>query len=115
MIYVMLNEMVFRVSDNQLHADDSWRFVLKRHISYFGDEEGLRGLMAHIGEVNPFHQRLITLAGSFGEDGPREPFGSWEYVEPEFRDLIGKMTSLDPTRRITARQALGHCWFGRSA
>jgi serine/threonine protein kinase len=32
-------------------------------------------------------------------------------VEPEFRDLIVKMTNLDPTMRITARQALEHPWF----
>lgn len=36
-------------------------------------------------------------------------------MEPEFRDLNGRMTSLDPRRRITARQALQHCWFDQSA
>jgi serine/threonine protein kinase len=41
----------------------------------------------------------------------RQPFGKWQYVEPEFRDLIVKMTNLDPTMRITARQALEHPWF----
>ncbi|KAI1940080.1 hypothetical protein LOZ66_002515 [Ophidiomyces ophidiicola] len=43
MIYVMVNEMVFRVSDNQLEAADSWRYVLRRHISYFADEEASMG------------------------------------------------------------------------
>ncbi|EER45640.1 conserved hypothetical protein [Histoplasma capsulatum var. duboisii H88] len=113
MIYVMLNEMVFRVSDCELHVSDSWRYVLRRHISYFADEQGFTGLLEHIGESNPFHGRLITLAGDFTSESPREPFESWKYVEPEFRDLVGKMTNLDPTRRITARQALEHCWFSQ--
>ncbi|CEL05752.1 hypothetical protein ASPCAL06867 [Aspergillus calidoustus] len=111
MIYVMLNEMVFRVLDNQLHASDTWRYVLQRHLSYFADEEGLAGLLKHIGEDNPFHERLIELASDFTSENPRQPFGSWTYGESEFRDLVGKMTNLDPTRRITARQALEHPWF----
>ena len=114
MIYVMLNEMVFRVRDSELHASDSWRYVLRRHISYFADEQGFTGLLEHIGEANPFYGRLITLAGDFTSESPREPFESWKYVEPEFRDLVGKMTNLDPTRRITARQALEHCWFSQA-
>ncbi|OJJ42240.1 hypothetical protein ASPZODRAFT_155450 [Penicilliopsis zonata CBS 506.65] len=114
MIYFMLNEMVFHVHDSELHASDSWRYVLRRHISYFADEQGFTGLLEHIGEANPFHGRLITLAGDFTSESPREPFESWKYVEPEFRDLVGKMTNLDPTRRITARQALEHCWFSQA-
>ncbi|KAJ5594715.1 uncharacterized protein N7459_000923 [Penicillium hispanicum] len=114
MIYVMLNEMVFRVSDYQLHASDSWRYVLQRHISYFADEEGLAGFLKHIGEDNPLHGHLMTLASNFSSGNPREPFGSWNYVEPEFRDLVEKMTNLDPARRITAKQALEHCWFSQA-
>ncbi|EER39169.1 conserved hypothetical protein [Histoplasma capsulatum H143] len=114
MIYVMLNEMVFRVSDCELYASDSWRYVLQRHISYFADEQGLIGLLKHIGEDNPFHGRLIALAGDFNSGNPRMPFEAWEPVDPEFRDLVGKMTNLDPTRRITARQALEHSWFSQA-
>ncbi|KAL4876478.1 kinase-like domain-containing protein [Aspergillus karnatakaensis] len=76
MIYVMLNEMVFRVSDSQIHASDSWRYVLRRHVSYFANEEGFTGLLGHICADNPFHARLIELAGDFFEDNPRQPFGS---------------------------------------
>lgn len=78
MIYVMLNKMVFRVSDCELHASDSWRYVLRRHISYFADEQGLIGLLEHIGEDNPFHERLIALAGDFNSGNPRIPFEAWE-------------------------------------
>lgn len=48
--------MDFRVSDDQLHADDSWLHILKRHVSYFADDEGLTGLLEHIGEDNISHQ-----------------------------------------------------------
>jgi serine/threonine protein kinase len=115
MIYVMVNEMVFRVNDDQLNAADSWRYILPRHTSYFADEDGLNGLLQHIGEENAFYQRFIDLAGSFGPGNPRQPFECWEYVEDELRDLVGKMTNLDPRRRITAREALQHPWFSKTS
>lgn len=58
------------------------------------------GLLEHIGEENPFYERLIDLADSFGHGNPRQRFQRWSYVEPELRDLVGKMTNLDPTKRI---------------
>ncbi|KAJ9303049.1 hypothetical protein DTO271G3_423 [Paecilomyces variotii] len=115
MIYVMLNEMVFRVSDDQLKSADSWRYILRRHISYFADEDGFNGFLEHIGEENPFYKRLIDLANSFGAENPRQPFQRWSYVEPELRELVGKMTDLDPTKRITAREALQHRWFRQTS
>lgn len=114
MIYVMVNEMVFRVNDDQLKSTDSWRHILCRHISYFADEDGFNGFLEHIGKENPFYERLIDLASSFGPGNPMQPFHRWGYVEPELRDLVGKMTNLDPTKRITAREALQHRWFGEA-
>lgn len=110
----MINEMVLRVSDDQLKAADSWRYILRRHLSYFADEDGLNGFLEHIGEENPFYERLVALASSFTPENLRQPFESWDYVEPDLRDLVGKMTNLDPTRRITARQALEHRWFSQT-
>ncbi|KAJ5576816.1 hypothetical protein N7535_003742, partial [Penicillium sp. DV-2018c] len=86
-IYVMLNEMVFRVSDSQLTAPDSWRYILPRHVSYFADEQGLSGFLEHIGKDNPFHERLISIASNFTSDTSRQPFGCWEHVDPDLRDL----------------------------
>lgn len=54
MIYVMVNEMAFRVSDDELGSADSWRHILPQHISYFADEDGFNGFLDHIGEENPF-------------------------------------------------------------
>jgi serine/threonine protein kinase len=110
-IYVMLKTMGFWTGDDHatLSSDEeAWRHILRRHISYFADEDGFQGLLEHIGEENPFIERLVALAA---ELKPREPFGLWEYVDARFRDLIVKMTNLDPARRISAREVLEHPWF----
>lgn len=97
----------------QLDSPDSWRYILRRQISYFGDVEGLQGLVQHLGYDNPFSSRLVGLLDTFrGEDG-RQPLSEWQYGDADFRDLVGKMTNLDPARRITAREALEHPWFGK--
>ncbi|OBT51813.1 hypothetical protein VE04_08760 [Pseudogymnoascus sp. 24MN13] len=114
-IFVMLNNMVFRVSDSGLAASDSWRYILRRHISFFGDEDGFQGLLQWIGEENPFFERLIELASTFDAAEPRKPFATWHFVDTGFRDLVGKMTVLDPARRITAARALEHPWFAESS
>jgi serine/threonine protein kinase len=108
----MVNEIVFCVPDSQLNAEDSWRHILSRHISDFGDEEGVNGLLDHIGEESVFQQRLIDLVGAFGPENPRQPLETWSYLDLDLRDLIGKMTRLDPTKRITAKETLDHPWFG---
>lgn len=110
----MLNDMVLRASDDELAAEDSWRYVLRRQISFFGEEDGLKGLLKWIGEKNPFFQRLIALAESFDAANPRKPFEKWYFVDAQFRDLVCRMTTLDPARRITAREALEHPWFAHS-
>ncbi|KAJ8128801.1 hypothetical protein O1611_g4835 [Lasiodiplodia mahajangana] len=110
-IYVMLNDMVLRVSDEELHGGEAWRHILRRHISFFADEDGFKGLLRHIGEENVFFNRLIALAADFDAERPRKPFAMWDYVDAELRDLVVKMTNLDPAKRITAREALEHPWF----
>ncbi|XXH01874.1 hypothetical protein Hte_008236 [Hypoxylon texense] len=111
MIYVMLNEMVFLVSNDQLNAEDSWRYILRRHLSYFADRDGFNGFLQHIGEENPFYERVIALADDFPPGNRQQPFETWKDVDPIFKDLIVKMTRLDPALRITARDALSHPWF----
>lgn len=106
--------MVFRVSDSELAAGDSWRYIPRRHISFFGEEDGFQGLLEWIGEENPFYKRLIELAGTFDVAEPRKPFATWHFVDAGFRDLVGRMTVLDPAMRITAAQALEHLWFAES-
>ncbi|KAI0458482.1 kinase-like domain-containing protein [Xylaria acuta] len=114
MIYVMTNEMVFLVSDDQLNAEDSLQYILRRHLSYFVDRDGFNDLLQHLGEENPFYRRIIASTNDFPPGNCRQPFESWEHVDPIFRDLVAKMTRLDPALRLTAREALNHPWFGRT-
>lgn len=73
-IYVMLNHTVFRPTDEELNGDMAWWYILRRHISYFADEEGFQGLLRHVGQGNPFFERFIALAKDFGVEKPRKPF-----------------------------------------
>lgn len=109
-IYVMFQNMVFWPGDEAATSTsgEAWRPILYNHISYFADEDGFQGLLNHIGEKNDFFERFITIAP---EVKPRKPFSLWQNVDTDFRDLIVKMTNLDPARRITAREALEHPWF----
>ena len=43
---------------------------------------------------------------------PYKPFSKWpDIVDPSFRDLVLRLTNLDPVKRITAREALEHPWL----
>jgi serine/threonine protein kinase len=52
-----------------------------------------------------------VIAEGFSKEFPRAPFALWEGIDPAFKDLVGKMTNIDPKRRITAHEALSHQWF----
>lgn len=86
---------------------------LQRQVSYFGDQEGLNGLMKHVSDEEVNCQVLGMLWGERIEDYiPYKPFSDWPGVDDAaFKDLILGMTNLDPTKRVTARQALEHPWF----
>ncbi|KAI1749589.1 kinase-like domain-containing protein [Xylaria castorea] len=111
MIYVVTDRMVFHVGQDLLNAEDSWRHILRRHLSYFGDEDGFNGYMDHIGEENPVYDRMMGLMNDFLTGDGLQSFGYWVDIDPTFRDLIVKMTRLDPALRITAQQAIDHPWF----
>jgi len=91
---------------------------LQRHVSYFGNQEGLDGLLKHVqdsGDEQGSATNLLHMLWDKRAQKPHQPFASWPDVEDaEFRDVILKMMSLDPKRRITARQALEHPWFRES-
>lgn len=112
-IYVVLKWMPFKVPIEQLEAPDSWRHIIGKHIFFFGDDEGLRGLFRYLGSDNPFVDRIIEVADTFKTSNPRAPISVWRFGDEDFKDLLSKMTILDPTRRITAREALKHPWFSK--
>lgn len=87
---------------------------LQRLVSYFGDEEGLAGLMRHVGNEENNLQILSILWEERNEEYIQyKPFSEWpEAHEDEvFGDLIKGLMNLDPGKRITAAQALMHPWF----
>lgn len=110
----MLNEMVFYTGGEASSAQGHFSTILSRHISYFGDHDGFKGLLEHLGEDSPFTDRIINLATEFSVSNPRKPFQARHGVDVQFRDLVCKMTNLDPATRITARKALEHEWFKSS-
>ncbi|KAK4232712.1 kinase-like domain-containing protein [Achaetomium macrosporum] len=98
---------------NRASPEEQAELILRRHLSFFASEmEDFEGFIVyHGGDDNPFVKRLKELLCTFSEEEPRLPFGRWQQVDPQFRDLICKMTCMDPSRRITAREALQHPWF----
>lgn len=110
----MLKEMVFYTGEEESSDQESWRTILSRHISYFGDHEGFKGLLEHLGDDNPFTERIMELASKFSTLSPRKPFQERHGVDVQFRGLVGRMTNLAPAARITAREALHHEWFKSS-
>ncbi|PSN69711.1 putative serine/threonine protein kinase [Corynespora cassiicola Philippines] len=116
-IYAVLGRVIFGPDDEfQKHIAQGALAALirlQRQVSYFGCEEGLNGLMKHVGDEEVNCQILRTLWEERTEDYiPYEPFSNWPDVsDATFKNLIQKLMDLDPKRRITARQALEHPWF----
>jgi serine/threonine protein kinase len=69
--------------------------------------------MKHVGDDEVNCQVLRMLWEDRAEDNiPYEPFSDWPDVsDAAFKDLIRGMMNLNPTKRVTARQALEHPWF----
>jgi serine/threonine protein kinase len=106
----MNNTMIFKV--NHLPHEEAKHTMLTRHLSYFGDEEGLLGLLKLIGKENPFRNYLLGITRTMDK---RQPVHMWSHMDDEFKNLIIKMTNLDPAKRITAREALKHPWFAKES
>ncbi|KAL9110588.1 MAG: hypothetical protein Q9227_004946 [Pyrenula ochraceoflavens] len=116
-IYAVLGRAIFGPDDDfQKHQAQGAlpaMIRLQRQVSYFGDEKGLNGLMKHVADEEVNCQVLSMLWEERTADYiPYEPFANWPDVDDaSFRGLILGMTNLDPAKRTTARQALGHPWF----
>jgi serine/threonine protein kinase len=87
---------------------------LQRQVSYFGDQEGLDGLKTYLGDDDKISLTVLKMLWEdrFEPYIPYRPFETWSEVEDiDFKDLILKLMNLDPSKRITAQQALEHPWF----
>ncbi|PYH34418.1 putative calcium/calmodulin dependent protein kinase [Aspergillus neoniger CBS 115656] len=111
-LYAVLARVIFGI-------DDDFRFYesqgalpamirLQRQVSYFGDKEGINGLLKHIGNDEVNCQVLRMLWDERSEEYiPYKPFSQWEgHMEPVFRDLIRQLMNLSPAKRLTAREVL---------
>ncbi|TQN68173.1 Serine/threonine-protein kinase MST20 [Colletotrichum shisoi] len=96
--------MALYVAEEDLNGEEPWRAILRRQLSYFGDLASVDGLLHHLGKNDPYFGRLRDLCCQFGPQNPREPFELWKPVDPDFRDIVAKMTSLDPSRRNATLQ-----------
>lgn len=70
---------------------------------------------------SPASQGLEDRRGGLGQDRqtwPLCPFQfpspEWDTVTPEAKDLINKMLTINPSKRITAAEALKHPWISVS-
>lgn len=86
---------------------------LQRQVSYFGDAEGVEGLLKHLGDDEVNKETISSLwEGRNDEKIPYKPFTTWPEAEDEaFRDVIKGMTNLDPSKRLTALEVLKLPWF----
>ncbi|EFR02289.1 CMGC/CDK protein kinase [Nannizzia gypsea CBS 118893] len=111
-IYAMFRKNIFRI-DEDIESDfEKERIIAKRLLSHFGDAPSLIGFLEHLEDDSAqWRDIVVAVIDEFTSENPRKPFSMWEGVEEPFRDIISKMTSLDPTRRITAKDALEHPWF----
>ncbi|KAL3469051.1 putative calcium/calmodulin dependent protein kinase [Aspergillus californicus] len=116
-IYAMLGRVIFgRDEDFRKHESQGVLPVLirlQRQVSYFGDPDGIRGLLKHVSDDKINCQLLQMLwEESSDEHIGYKPFSAWsDVVDSAFKHLILGLTNLDPAKRLTARQALDHPWF----
>ena len=85
--------------------------VIERQLSYFSDWNSVHGLIDYFGSDDPRGHYFTLVAKKFNKDNPRSPVSIWPMLEPDFKDLIVRMTKVDPRQRLIAEQALAHTWF----
>lgn len=110
-VYIMQKSMIFcdGLKDEDFAEGEAFQQIIMRHISYFWNEDDFIPFLKHIGEDNPFFNRIVDMVNNV--QNPRPPFRKWVYIDAELRDLVLKMTRLDPASRISAREALEHPFF----
>lgn len=111
-IYIMDKQMI---SYDGLKSEDfvdgeAWNQIIMRHISFFWIQDDYLEFLDHIGEDNPFFDRVIDMVNEF--KGPMTPVRKWSYLDANFRDLVVNMARLDPSNRLSVREALEHLFFG---
>lgn len=112
----MTKFVIFGQPDPKSTEDSRAASAIFRQMSYFAGEDGTQGLYEYLGEDNGMRDVFDAVEGLFEDDDVvREPFANWQLPMPglddDFKDLVGKLTKLDPRKRIDAQEALTHRWF----
>ncbi|MCJ1403429.1 hypothetical protein MMC11_006652 [Xylographa trunciseda] len=112
-IVVSLRQVIFAVSAEELEdgAVEPLSVILERQISYFADEEALKAMLNYLGD-SPWCEALEAVATAFSKTCPRKPVSHWTGIDEDFRDLLVGLTDFNPEKRLTAKEALEHKWFG---
>ncbi|MCJ1309310.1 hypothetical protein MMC25_002969 [Agyrium rufum] len=85
--------------------------VVDTQLSYFADPGDLVTLLAQLDE-NPRAQMFRDRAEQFRSGLiPRYPVASWPGFDDNFKTFIAGLTSFDPRKRMSAKQALQHRWL----
>ncbi len=118
-IHAVLNRVILGPDEDMKKYTDQGALAsmvrLQRQVSYFDDKDGINRLLTHVGD-DELSLQLLSNAydGKDNEDHGYKHFSTWPEVKDDtFKDLILSTMSLDPKRRITAKQALEHPWFNR--
>ena len=107
----MLKQLVFWIDKKDLaEGEERYIHALKCQVALFADEAGLEALLKHLAD-DASDEILQVLRDGLKESTPRNQFASWEDLDPDFKDLIVRLTNFDPAKRLTARETLEHRWF----
>lgn len=116
-IYAVLSRVIFGPDEDMKKYTDlgavGAMVRLQRQVSYFGDRDGINGLLTHVGD-NELSLQILSNCydGRDDDDHGYKHFSTWPEVKDDtFKDLVLSMMNLDPMRRINAKQALEHPWF----
>jgi len=116
-IYALLGHVIFgHDPDFQKHKQQGAlpdMIRLQRLVSYFGDQEGFDGLMRYLGD-DEISRAVLTMLWEDRHEAciPYRPFAEWPEVEDVvFKDLVLRLMTLDPERRMSAQETLEHPWF----
>ncbi|KAK2809482.1 hypothetical protein FQN50_003750 [Emmonsiellopsis sp. PD_5] len=113
-IYAMTGQVIFEIDEDHESQGNLPAIIhLQRQVAFFGDYKGVEGLKRHVGDQEINCKVLSMLWDNTEKDGfPYKPFLEWPSIDDEvFKDLILRMTCLDPRNRATAEEILEHGWF----
>lgn len=116
--YMLFSGVLSFGPDDDFRLHQGWSALpalirLQRQVSYFGDQQGINGLLRYITDDETNGQVLRMLwEERTDEHIPYKPFAEWpDVVDSAFRELIKGVMNLDPAKRLTARDVLEHPWF----